>query len=64
MLAGAAASIRERLTATQYPFDRAGLESFMAKGRARLGDGWQAAWDEGFSMSPQEAFELGLPEGR
>jgi len=58
-LAGAAASIRERLTAKQYPFDRSGMEPYLARAKASLGDaGWGRAWKEGHQMSVDEACDL------
>jgi predicted ATPase/DNA-binding XRE family transcriptional regulator len=62
-LAGAAASIRERLTAKQYPFDEAGMEPFLARARTALDDaGWQWAWKEGFDLSLEKVFDLALSE--
>jgi predicted ATPase/DNA-binding XRE family transcriptional regulator len=64
-LAGAASSIRERLTAKQYPFDKEGMEQYLARARAVLGEaGWEQAWEEGHVMSLEEAFDLALPDKR
>jgi predicted ATPase/DNA-binding XRE family transcriptional regulator len=62
-LAGAASSIRERLTAKQYPFDKAGMEPYLAEARTSLGAAhWEQACQEGREMTLEQAFDLGLRE--
>jgi tetratricopeptide (TPR) repeat protein len=59
--AGAAESVRETLTAKQYPFDKAGLDPYLAKGRAAIGDQeWEQARQAGREMLLEEAIELAL----
>jgi predicted ATPase/transcriptional regulator with XRE-family HTH domain len=60
-LAGAASSIRERLTAKQYPFDQTGMEPFLAKARTALGAArWEQAWEEGRELTMERVFGLAL----
>jgi predicted ATPase/DNA-binding XRE family transcriptional regulator len=60
-LAGAASAIRERLTAKQYPFDKAGMEPYLAKARTALGAAdWDQAGEEGREMTLEQAIDLAL----
>ena len=60
-LAGAADSIRAKLTAKQYPFDKAGLEPYLERGRVAMGENeWERARQEGERMSLDAAIAYAL----
>jgi predicted ATPase/DNA-binding XRE family transcriptional regulator len=60
-IAGAASSVRERLSAKQYPFDRARMEPYLLNARAVIGDtAWRRSWEEGRQMSLEDASDLAL----
>ena len=60
-MAGAADSIRAKLTAKQYPFDKAGLEPYLERGRVAMGENeWERARQEGERMSLDAAIAYAL----
>jgi predicted ATPase/DNA-binding CsgD family transcriptional regulator len=63
-LAAAAAALRERLRAVSYPKDRARLDEWLEVAHRRLGQpAYETAWNQGQTLSLEQAVRLGLEEG-
>ena len=61
-LHGAAQSIREDLTASQYLFDRMGMDPFFERARRSIGAAkWEQAWKQGRDMAVNLAVDLAPP---
>jgi predicted ATPase/DNA-binding XRE family transcriptional regulator len=58
-LHGAALSMREDLTAKQYPFDRIGMDPFLEKAKAAIGaNKWRQAREQGRDLPEELAIDL------
>jgi tetratricopeptide (TPR) repeat protein len=58
---GAAAALRETMSARSMPFDKALVQRYLAEARSRVGEGrWQAAWSEGRGTSLDQVIERAL----